>query len=459
MSTQEPTEGTGATRSPSAYEVDFPRGSAGLLLAAWLLLLEGGVGLLLLPLIVLTSEATIPPGDVLLFVGICLAAVAAGGMLYTRWRASWWVALAASVGGTALLAGDKGLTSWTEVYVAAVFTAIVVTLLLIGRPAAGKPDALAIASSNIPFNVKLTAVWLGIFAVIFVFFALSKFDVQWMRDNVRFIFGGLRYTLTLAILAILLAIVLALLGALGRLSKNPVAFGIAGFYTSFFRGTPLIVQLFLIALGLPQLAQNFGNPRLTAFFTFSLFFSGLLGLGLNYGAYMTEIFRAGIQSVGHAQAEAADALGMTYGQKLRRIVLPQAARVVIPPTGNEFIAMMKDTALVSFLGIQIQQAEIFRRAQLIGSQEVRPFEAFVVAATIYWGLTTIFSYFQGRLERRLSRGFVRAGAGAPARATKPRFLSGGGGAGLEDGTTGGVPAAPDDEPPPLPEGHGHGGTP
>ena len=457
MKTAEPGEGTGEARSPSAYEVDFPRGSAGLLVAAWLLLLEGGVGLLLLPLIVLTVDVSIPPGDVLLFVGICVAALVGGALLYSRWRVSWWIALAASVGGTALLAADKGLTSWTEVYVAAAFTFVVVVLLFIGRPAAGKPDALAIASSNIPFNVKLTGVWLGIFAVIIVFFSLAEFDVQWMRENARFIFGGLRYTLTLAVLAILLAIVLALLGALGRLSKNPVAFGVAGFYTSFFRGTPLIVQLFLIALGLPQLAQNFGNPRLTELLTFSLFFSGLLGLGLNYGAYMTEIFRAGIQSVGHAQAEAADALGMTYAQKLRRVVLPQAARVVIPPTGNEFIAMMKDTALVSFLGIQIQQAEIFRRAQLIGSQEVRPFEAFVVAAALYWGLTTIFSYFQGRLERRLSRGFVRAGGGAPARAVKPRFLSGG--RGDLAGAGGVAPAEGPEEPPPIPEGHGHGGVP
>ena len=87
-------------------------------------------------------------------------------------------------------------------------------------------------------------------------------------------------------------------------------------------------------------------------------------LGLNYGAYMTEIFRAGIQSVSHGQAEAADALGMTYRQKMRRVVLPQAFRVIIPPTGNEFIAMMKDTALVSVLGQAIESMELFRRAQL-----------------------------------------------------------------------------------------------
>ena len=136
---------------------------------------------------------------------------------------------------------------------------------------------------------------------------------------------------------IVLAIVLALVGALGRLSRNPIAYGVSGFYTSFFRGTPLIVQLFLFYLAMPQTAQNlvdkFPNFLPTSFddfFIWSSFQVGIVVLGLNYGAYMTEIFRAGIQSVSHGQAEAADALGMTYRQKMRRVVLPQAFRVDHP---------------------------------------------------------------------------------------------------------------------------------
>jgi polar amino acid transport system permease protein len=121
--------------------------------------------------------------------------------------------------------------------------------------------------------------------------------------------------------------------------------------------------------------------------------------------------------VGHAQSEAADALGMTYPQKMRRVVLPQAVRVIIPPTGNEFIAMMKDTALVSFLGIAASQMEIFRRAQLLGREDFRFLEALLVAAVAYWLLTSIFSYFQGRLERRLSKGYIR-GAATPAAKSK-----------------------------------------
>jgi polar amino acid transport system permease protein len=116
--------------------------------------------------------------------------------------------------------------------------------------------------------------------------------------------------------------------------------------------------------------------------------------------------------VGHGQSEAAEALGMTYSQKMRRVVLPQALRVIVPPTGNEFIAMMKDTALVSFLGASLDQMEIFRRAQLLGRSDFRNLEALLVAALIYWGLTTIFQYFQLRLERRLSRGYVRGTAGS-----------------------------------------------
>ena len=212
----------------------------------------------------------------------------------------------------------------------------------------------------------------------------------------------------------MLAIVLALLGALSRLSRNPVAYGIAGFYVSFFRGTPLIVQMFLLYLALPPVGRNLELQYtwLPEGFDQALLLdaatAGTIALGLNYGAYMTEIFRAGIQSVAGGQGEAADALGMTYGQKMRKVVLPQAIRVIIPPTGNEFIAMMKDTALVSFLGATIASVEIFRRAQLVGKADFKNLEAYVAAALVYWGLTVVFTFFQARLEKRIGRGYDRA---------------------------------------------------
>lgn len=274
----------------------------------------------------------------------------------------------------------------------------------------GRRERLELFSSRVPFQLKLAAVWMAIFAVFATLFAAAGFDTVWMRDHVRFIAGGLKWTAIIAVASIVLACVLALFGALGRLSRNAIAVGVASFYTSFFRGTPLIVQLFLIYLALPQIGIGLGSPW-DDWLTLDVFTAGIIALGLNYGAYMTEIFRAGIQAIGHGQSEAAEALGMTYAQKMRRVVLPQAARVIIPPTGNEFIAMLKDTALVSLLGASIDQMEIFRRAQLAGRADFRYLEALLIAALMYWALTTVFQYLQLRLERRLSKGYVRGTAG------------------------------------------------
>jgi polar amino acid transport system permease protein len=312
-------------------------------------------------------------------------------------------------------------------------------------PGDRRRDRFALASANIPFRVKVGIVWAAIFAVLGFLFWSASFDNGWIREHIGFIARGLTFTLVMAAGGIVLAIALALVGALGRLSRNPVAYGLSGFYTSFFRGTPLIVQLFLFYLAMPQTAQNlldkFPNFLPTTFddfFTWSAFQVGILVLGLNYGAYMTEIFRAGIQSVSHGQAEAADALGMTYRQKMRRVVLPQAFRVVIPPTGNEFIAMMKDTALVSVLGQSIESMELFRRAQLMGNRDVRPTEALVTAAALYWALTAVFTFFQSRLERRVSKGYVRTVAPPGGRTRRKEVVTGGGGGEHGDAAEGGL---------------------
>jgi len=270
-------------------------------------------------------------------------------------------------------------------------------------------ESLAQASLRVPFRVKVALVWLAIVGVLAILFALVKFDTGWMRQHYLFILRGLPYTLIICVASIVLAIILALLGALGRLSRNPVAYGVSGFYVSFFRGTPLIVQLFLWYLGLAQIGSNLMTDGHSwgHWLILDAFIAGILALAFNYGAYMTEIFRAGIQSVSHGQHEAAYALGMTYRQLMRRVVLPQALRVIIPPTGNEFIAMLKDSALVSFLGTSLTTMELFRRAQLAGKADFRYLEALILAAGMYWALTSVFSFFQSRLERRLSKGYVR----------------------------------------------------
>ncbi|MEX1047747.1 MAG: amino acid ABC transporter permease [Actinomycetota bacterium] len=263
-------------------------------------------------------------------------------------------------------------------------------------------DRLQAQSLRVPFKIKLAVVWVVIFTVLAVLFDAMQFDVPFMRQWTPFLLKGVPTTLLVSVLAILLALPLGLLGALGRLSKNPIAHGVASFYISFIRGTPLIIQIFFVYLALPQLSLSLPSS-IGKFLILPALVSGVLALGVNYGAYTSEIFRAGIQSVSHGQREAAEALGMTYRQTMRRVVLPQAVRVIIPPTGNEFIAMLKDSALVSFVGVQ----ELFWRAENIGQRFFKGFETLVVAAVIYWILTSIFSFFQARLETRMSKGYVR----------------------------------------------------
>jgi len=195
-------------------------------------------------------------------------------------------------------------------------------------------------TQRLRFGIFVAAVWLTILLVLYSILKGFNLNIPFMGHFFEFIMAGAGITLWLSAASISLAVVLALIGALGRLSRNPVLNGIAGFYVSLIRGTPLLVQLYIWYLGLPRL--NITLPAELA---------GVLALGVNYGAYMTEIFRAGIQAIGKGQHEAAQALGMTATQTFRRIVLPQAYRIVIPPIGNEVIAMMKDSALVSVFSV------------------------------------------------------------------------------------------------------------
>jgi polar amino acid transport system permease protein len=245
-------------------------------------------------------------------------------------------------------------------------------------------------------NVALSWVVLLLF-IIFLFSGTNflgiktiQLDTDFIQRNLFFIAGGLWETIRISIFSILLATLLALLAALGRLSTFPPLYAISTFYVSLIRGTPLYLQIFVFFLALPQLGIVL--PGIVA---------GVFALGLNYGAYMSEIFRAGIASVSKGQREAAMALGMTSGQTMTRIVIPQAMRFAIPPTGNEFIAMTKDSALVSATGFV---HELMWRATKVGRAQFNNLEALIIAAVFYWGLTLILSYFQGRIEARLSRG-------------------------------------------------------
>ena len=217
-----------------------------------------------------------------------------------------------------------------------------------------------------------------------------QLDGEFIRENITFVASGAGVTIGISMLSIALATILALMAALGRLSKFPPVYALSTFYVSLIRGTPLYLQIFFFFLALPQLGIIL--PGLWA---------GVLALGLNYGAYMSEIFRAGLSSVGRGQREAALAIGMTQGQMMGRIVIPQALRFAIPPTGNEFIAMLKDSALVSVTGFV---HELMWRATKVGRATFHNLEALIMAAIFYWVMTLIFSYFQGRLEASMAKG-------------------------------------------------------
>ena len=243
---------------------------------------------------------------------------------------------------------------------------------------------------RLSFRVQFAIAWLILVVGLIVLLASGRrgLDLDFIIEWTPFIVGGAGTTILISAVGISVAVVLALLGALGRLSLNPWINGVASLYVSLVRGTPLLVQIFFAYLALAEVGLVL--PILVA---------GTGALAFNYGAYMTEIFRAGILAVPRGQTEAARALGMEERLVFQRIVLPQAFRVVAPAIGNEFIAMLKDSSLVSVIGV----TELLWRAQAAGRPRVHIFEALLVAALVYWILTIIFSLAQDWLERRMAQ--------------------------------------------------------
>lgn len=221
------------------------------------------------------------------------------------------------------------------------------------------------------------------------------------------ILRGLGMTLLLTVVAMVVGIAIGIVMAVGRQSRNVVVSGAASAYVGFFRGTPLLVQLifwFNLAALYPTL--GLGVPFVPPFIEadtnalITPFFAAILGLGLNEGAYMSEIVRAGLLSVDPGQTDAAEALGMRRGNIFRRIVLPQAMRVIIPPTGNETISMLKTTSLVSVIGM----SDLLFSAQVIYSRNFAVIPLLITVSLWYLLVTTILSIGQSFLERRFTRG-------------------------------------------------------
>ncbi|WP_445680321.1 amino acid ABC transporter permease [Radicibacter daui] len=254
------------------------------------------------------------------------------------------------------------------------------------------------ALRRLPFRMQVIITWLELGTLFLLFFA--SFNLSWgtIWHRLPVLLGlqlkdgfvqGAAMTLLVSIASIVFASILAMIAALGRMSKNGLAFGIASFYISFFRGTPLLLQVLLIYLGLPQLDIVLDAVP-----------AGIIALSLCYGAYMAEIFRAGIMSIPAGQREAAYALGLKPGLTLWLVVIPQALRVIIPPTGNQFISMLKDSALVSVMGVW----ELMYLSRTYGRTDFKYMEMMIAAALIYWALSSVFEILQARLEKKFGRG-------------------------------------------------------
>lgn len=250
---------------------------------------------------------------------------------------------------------------------------------------------------------------LALVALLINAFATAE-KIQWNAVGDKLfdstVLAGAGRTLLISVLAMILGVVLGIVLAVMRLSKNPVTSWVAWAYIWFFRGTPVYVQLLLwfnLALIFPML--NLGpiyKDEMTDVMT--PFMCALLGLGLNEAAYMAEICRAGLMAVDEGQTEAAHALGMSHGKTLRRIVIPQAMRVIVPPTGNEFINMLKTSSLV----YAVTYNELLRATSTIGSTSYAVMEMLFVASIWYLVMTSVFSVFQYYLERYYARGSSRS---------------------------------------------------
>jgi polar amino acid transport system permease protein len=270
---------------------------------------------------------------------------------------------------------------------------------LADNAAAGRALAAAVIAVALAVNWKLLhllkrrsqiiAVWLELFILLMLFFHSFDLSFAFIAKKIGFLITqGVTTTLFISAISIVIATAIALAGAIAKLSRNGVIYGLATFYTSLFRGLPLLMQIYIIYLGLPQVGYVIGAIP-----------AGILALSLCYGAYMTEIFRAGIESISRGQTEGATALGLSPNQTMGLVILPQAMRVIIPPTGNQFIAMLKDSSLVSVVGVW----EIMYLARTQGQTEFRHIEMLITASMIYWILSIGLEFLQSRIEERFGR--------------------------------------------------------
>ncbi len=228
---------------------------------------------------------------------------------------------------------------------------------------------------------------ISFFGALILLVGLFVFKPHPYRDIMLFLPDGILRTFEVTVMSIVCALVVGLIAGLGRISRVMVVNRIATIYVEVIRGIPLLVQIFYIYYALGKIIHV---PDI---------FAAVIAMTVCYGAYLGEIFRAGIQSIPKGQMEAAIALGLSRAQALRRIILPQTIRVVLPPLGNEFIALLKDSSLVSILAV----SDLLRRGREYASKTFDYFEAFTVVALVYLVMTLFFSRLVAMMEERMNR--------------------------------------------------------
>lgn len=214
------------------------------------------------------------------------------------------------------------------------------------------------------------------------------------KESLPILFTGALTTVWITAVAVTLGVFIGLIMGLARVSHSRVLRTLAVMYIDFIRGTPLLVQIFIIYFGIPNLVWLMTGEQ----FPIHSYVAGIVACGINSGAYVAEIVRAGIQSIDLGQTEAARSLGMTQGQNMRYVILPQAFKRIIPPLGNEFIAMLKDTSLLSAIGIE----ELTRKGQLFIAVTAAPFPVYAGVLIMYLIMTLSISRVVGMLERRFA---------------------------------------------------------
>lgn len=212
--------------------------------------------------------------------------------------------------------------------------------------------------------------------------------------------GLVKYSIPITLVTFVLGLIIALFTALMRISTSKILRSISRVYVSIIRGTPMIVQLFIIFYGIPELGRLLTNDADNQW-TLAPVVGAIIGLSLNVGAYASEIIRGGIISIPKGQTEGAYSIGMTYGQTIQRIILPQAIRVSIPALGNTFLSLIKDTSLLGFILV----AEMFRKAQEVASTTYEYLTIYVLVALMYWVVCFIISIIQGIYESYIERGY------------------------------------------------------